>query len=144
MVCVVMVVDVDGTVRVGTLEVQVRVDTALQEVVGTVTVKKEVVWDSTVIVLVSVYDVTVILVVTFEKMNVKVTGSETVVPVTDVVVNVVTVTVTGPSEVVVCIGFSAGAFPGTRIPSAARVTQTITRALIASCLFKSVPSRCWA
>ena len=48
---------------------------------------------------------------------------------------VVTVVTTDP-----CIGFSAGAFPGTRIPSAARVTQTITRALIASCLFKSVPS----
>jgi hypothetical protein len=133
-----MVVDVDGTVRVGTLEVQVRVDTALQEVVGTVTVKKEVVGDSTVIVLVSVYDVTVILVVTFEKMNVKVTGSETVIPVTDVAVVVVTVVVTGP-----CIGLSAGAIVGTRIPSAARVTQTTTRTLIASCLLKSVPSRCW-
>jgi hypothetical protein len=51
---------------------------------------------------------------------------------------VVTVVVTIP-----CIGFIAGAFAGRRIPSAARVTQTITRALIASCLFKSVPSRCW-
>jgi hypothetical protein len=132
-----MVVDVDGTVRVGTLEVQVRVDTALQEVVRTVTVKKEVVGDSTVIVLVSVYDVTVILVVTFEKMNVKVTGSETVVPTTDVVVVVVTAVVTGP-----CIGLSAGTIVGTRIPSAARVTQTTTRTLIASCLLKSVPSRC--
>ncbi|MGA2238404.1 MAG: hypothetical protein ABSG74_04260 [Candidatus Bathyarchaeia archaeon] len=48
---------------------------------------------------------------------------------------VMTVVTTDP-----CIGFSAGAFPGTRIPSAARITQTITRALIASCLFKSVPS----
>jgi len=48
---------------------------------------------------------------------------------------VVTVVVTTPP-----IGFSAGAFAGRRIPSAARVTQTITRALIASCLFKSVPS----
>ena len=83
---------------------------------------------------------TVILVVTFERMNVKVTITETVgVPINDVVVVVVTVVVTGP-----CIGFSAGAIVGTRIPSAARVTQTITRALIASCLFKSVPSRCWA
>ena len=48
---------------------------------------------------------------------------------------VVTVVVTTP-----CIGFIAGAIAGTRIPSAARVTQMITRALIASCLFKSVPS----
>ncbi len=142
MVCVVMVVDVNGTVRVGTLEVQVRVDTALQEVLDTVTVKKEVVGDSTVIVLVSVYDVTVILVVTFEKTNVKVAGSVTVVPVIDVVVTVVTVTVAGPSEVVVCIGFSAGAVVGTRIPSAPKVTQMTTRTLIASCLLKSVPSRC--
>ena len=95
------------------------------------------------IVLVSVYDVTVIPVVTFEKTNVKVPVSETVVPITNVVVTVVTVTVAGPSEVVVCIGFSAGVFVGTRIPSAARVTQTTTRTLIASCLLKSVPSRCW-
>ncbi|MGA2239146.1 MAG: hypothetical protein ABSG74_08035 [Candidatus Bathyarchaeia archaeon] len=87
----------------------------------------------------SVYDVYVIPVVMFEKMNVKVAYTEVVIPVTDVVVTVTTVVVTGP-----CIGFSAGAFPGTRIPSAARVTQTITRALITSCLFKSVPSRCWA
>jgi len=91
-----------------------------------------------VLVRVSVYDVTVMLVVMFEKMNVKVTGIETVVPVTDVVVTVATVVVTGP-----CIGFSAGAIVGTRIPSAARVTQTTTRTLIASCLLKSVPSRCW-
>ena len=51
---------------------------------------------------------------------------------------VVTVVVTGS-----CIGFTAGAFAGKRIPSAAMVTQAITRTLITSCLFKSVPSRCW-
>jgi len=39
-VSVVKVVDVEGTVLVGTLDVQVRVDTAVQEVVGTVTVIK--------------------------------------------------------------------------------------------------------
>jgi len=44
---------------------------------------------------------------------------------------------------VMFIGFTAGAFAGTRTPSTARVTQTITRSLIRSCLFKSVPSRCW-
>ena len=92
-----------------------------------------------VLVVMPVYDVYVIPVVMFEKMNVKVTCSEVVIPVTDVVVTVVTVVVTGP-----CIGFIAGAIAGTRIPSAASVTQTMTRALIASCLFKSVPSRCWA
>jgi len=89
----------------------------------------------TVLVVVSMYDVYVIPVVMFEKMNVKTTCA-VVVPEEYVVVTVV---VTGP-----CIGFIAGAIAGTRIPSAARVTQTITRALIASCLFKSVPSRCWA
>jgi hypothetical protein len=92
----------------------------------------------TVLVVVPVYDVYVIPVVMFEKMNVKMTCTEVVVPVTDVVVTVVTVVVTGP-----CIGVIAGAIAGTRIPSAARVTQTITRTLIASCLLKSVPSRCW-
>jgi hypothetical protein len=40
------------------------------------------------------------------------------------------------------IGFSAGAFAGTRTTSPARITQVITRALITSCLFKSVLSRC--
>jgi hypothetical protein len=91
----------------------------------------------TVLVLVSMYDVYVILVVMFERVNMKVIID--VAPLGGKVEVVVTVIVTGP-----CIGFSAGAFPGTRIPSAARITQTITRALIASCLFKSVPSRCWA
>ena len=89
----------------------------------------------TVLVVVPVYDVYVIPVVMFEKMNVRTTCAE-VVPLTYVVVTMV---VTGP-----CIGVIAGAIVGTRIPSAARVTQTITRALIASCLFKSVPSRRWA
>ena len=84
-----------------------------------------------VLVVVPVYEVYVIPVVMFEKMNVKMTPTE-VPPVIDVVVTVV---VTGP-----CIGVIAGAIAGTRIPSAARVTQRITRALIASCLFKSVPS----
>ena len=93
----------------------------------------------TVLVVVATYEVYVMLVVILEKMNVKTTCTEVVVPVTDVVVTVVTVVVTGP-----CIGVIAGAIAGTRIPSAARVTQTMTRALIASCLFKSVPSRCWA
>ena len=41
------------------------------------------------------------------------------------------------------IGLTAGAFAGTRTPSAARVTQMITMALITSCLFKTVLSRCW-
>jgi len=89
----------------------------------------------TVLVIVATYEVYVMLVIMFEKMNVKMTPTE-VPPVIDVVVTVV---VTGP-----CIGVIAGAIAGTRIPSAARVTQTITRALIASCLFKSVPYRCWA
>jgi len=89
----------------------------------------------TVLVVVPVYDVYVIPVVMFEKMNVRTTCA-VVVPEEYVVVTVV---VTGP-----CIGVIAGAMAGTRIPSAARVTQTITMALIASCLFKSVPSRCWA
>ena len=86
-------------------------------------------------VVVAMYEVYVMLVVMFEKMNVK-TTCVVVVPEEYVVTTVV---VTGP-----CIGVIAGAIAGTRIPSAARVTQTITRALIASCLFKSVPSRCWA
>jgi hypothetical protein len=90
-----------------------------------------------VLVVVSMYDVYHVLVIMFEKVNEKM--------ITDVLLLggkvevIVTVVVTGP-----CIGLSAGAFPGARIPSAARVTQTITRPLIAPCLFKSVPSRCWA
>jgi len=134
-VSVVKVVDVDGTIVVPNLDVKVRVDTALQEVVEKVTVTGKVVTFRSVLVVVPVYEVYVIPVVMFEKMNVRTTCTE-VVPVTDVVVTVV---VTTP-----CIGFIAGAIAGTRIPSAARVTQRITRALIASCLFKSVPSRCWA
>jgi hypothetical protein len=136
---VVNVVDVDGTNVVPNLCVQVRVDTAVQEVVGTVTVTNQVVSVGTVLVLVSVYDVTVILVVMFERMNVKTTCTEVVPVGTHAVVTVVTVVVTGP-----CIGVIAGAIPGTSTPSPARVTQTMTRALIASCLLKSVPSRCWA
>lgn len=84
-----------------------------------------------------VYVVYVIPVIMFEKMNVKVTYTEAMVPNSDVVVTVVTMVVTGP-----CIGVIAGAIAGTRVPSAARVTQTTTRTLIASCLLKSVPSRC--
>jgi hypothetical protein len=93
----------------------------------------------TVLVVVATYEVYVMLVVMLERMNVKTTCTEVVPVGTNAVVVVVTVVVTGP-----CIGFIAGAIAGTRIPSAARVTQTMTRALIASCLFKSVPSRCWA
>jgi len=52
------------------------------------------------------------------------------------ILEVVMVTVTA-------IGLTAGAFAGMRTASAARVTQTITRTLITSCLFKSVLSRCW-
>ncbi len=127
----------DGTVVVPNLFVQMRVDTAVQEVVGTVTVTKYVVTDCTVLVVVAMYDVYHVLVVMFEKVNVIMIAD--ILPLGGKVEVVVTVIVTGP-----CIGFSAGAFSGTRTPSAARVTQTITRALIASCLFKSVPSRCWA
>jgi hypothetical protein len=75
--------------------------------------------------------VVVAVTVMFEKMNTKVKFHQPYPTFT----LVLTVVVTGP-----CIGFSAGAIDGRRIPSAARVTQTITRALIASCLFKSVPS----
>jgi hypothetical protein len=87
----------------------------------------------TVVVTVAMYEVTVMLVVMFDRTNPIVTN--TVVP--PMIDCVTTVVVTGP-----CIGFTAGAFVGIRTPSAARVTQTITRALIASGLFKSVPSRC--
>jgi len=78
--------------------------------------------------------VDIVVTVMFEKVNVKVKFHQ---PYCTSLL-VVTVVVKGPVKVV-CIGFSAGAIVGTRIPSAARVTQTITRALIVSCLFKSVP-----
>jgi hypothetical protein len=90
-----------------------------------------------VLVVVAMYDVYHVLVIMFEKVNEKTITD--VLPEGGKVEVIVTVVVTGP-----CIGFSAGAFPGTRIPSAARITQTITRALIASRLFKSVSFRCWA
>jgi len=79
------------------------------------------------------YEVDVIVVVTFEKVNVSVKFCG---PNVGKVLTYQVVTVTS-------IGLTAGAFAGTRTPSAARVTQTITMALIASCLFKSVLSRCW-
>jgi hypothetical protein len=86
------------------------------------------------------YEVYVMPVVMLGKVNVRMTMYVPHVYVSVLFVTVaVVVTVTNP-----CIGFSAGVFAGIRIPSAARVTQMITRALIASCLFKSVPSRCWA
>ena len=44
---------------------------------------------------------------------------------------------------IAAIGFNAGALAGTRIASPAKITQVITRILTTSCLFKSVPSRCW-
>ena len=86
------------------------------------------------IVVEAIYEVDVILVVTFEKVSVKVKLYEPN-PAKVVVYQVVTVTP---------IGLTAGAFAGTRIPSAARVTQATTRTLITSCLLKSVPSRCCA
>jgi len=52
----------------------------------------------------------------------------------------VTVTVV---VMVAAIGFNAGALAGTRIARPASTTQVITRTLTTSCLFKSVPSRCW-
>ena len=45
--------------------------------------------------------------------------------------------------VVACAGPSAGTFLGTRTASATRIMQAITRILIASCLFKTILSRCW-
>jgi hypothetical protein len=45
--------------------------------------------------------------------------------------------------VVACAGSTAGTFAGTRTTSATRIMQTITKILIASCLFKSILSRCW-
>ena len=77
------------------------------------------------------YEVDVIVVVMFEKVNVRITVLYTF-AVTKTVVIMVT-----------AIGFTAGAFTGTRIANPARITHTITRALITSCLFKSVLSRCW-
>jgi hypothetical protein len=73
--------------------------------------------------------------VMFEKVNVKVKFHQPY----PTFVLVMTMVVKGPGKVA-CIGFSAGAIPGTSTPSPARVTQTMTRALIASCLLKSVPS----
>ena len=74
------------------------------------------------------------LVSMFEKVNERTTVVKVIPPTVQAEV-VVIVVVTGP-----CIGFVAGAFPGTRIPSAAMVTHAMTRILIVSCLFKSVPS----
>jgi hypothetical protein len=45
--------------------------------------------------------------------------------------------------VVACAGPTAGTFLGTRTTSATRIMQTITRILIASCLFKTILSKCW-
>jgi hypothetical protein len=45
--------------------------------------------------------------------------------------------------VLVSAGPIAGALTGTIITSAAKIMQAITRILIASCLFKTILSRCW-
>ena len=86
-----------------------------------------------------VYEVDVLVIVMFSKVNVTVNvhGPNPHIEL------VTTVVIRGPVVVGPCIGFTAGAFAGIRIPSAARVTQTIIRALTTSCLFKSLPSRCW-
>jgi hypothetical protein len=75
--------------------------------------------------------VDVMVVVTFEKVNVK-TKVFTTYGVTLTVV-----------VMVASIGVTAGALAGRRIASPARITQVMTKTLIAACLFKSVLSRCW-
>jgi hypothetical protein len=45
--------------------------------------------------------------------------------------------------VVTCAGPTAGTFLGTRTTSATRIMHPVTRILIASCLFKTILSRCW-
>ena len=75
--------------------------------------------------------VDVMVVVTFEKVSVNTMVFTTY----GVTVTVVVMTA--------AIGAIAGAFAGTRIASPARITHVITRALITSCLFKSVLSGCW-
>jgi len=59
-----------------------------------------------------------------------------------VVAYVVDVAVIVDVAVVVVVA-CAGAFLGTRTASATRIMQAITRNLIASCLFKTILSRCW-
>jgi hypothetical protein len=78
------------------------------------------------------YEVYVILVVMFEKVNVKVKFCE---PYMFMVVVYQVVKIT-------CIGFTAGVFAGTRTVSATSIMQAITTTLIPSCLFKSILSRC--
>jgi hypothetical protein len=131
-VTVVRIVDVEGTVVVPRVLVVRKVVVVVVTRVGTVVEKRKVVNDGWETVVVYVIDVDTTYVVMFAKVNVKVKlyppahGMR-------VVLQVVTIT---------SIGLTAGAFAGTRTPSAAKVTQTITRTLITSCLFKSVPSRC--
>ena len=61
-----------------------------------------------------------------------------------VVAYIVDVAVVVVVEVVVaCAGPTAGAFAGTRTTSAAMIMPAMTKILIASCLFKSIRSRCW-
>jgi hypothetical protein len=45
--------------------------------------------------------------------------------------------------VVACAGPIAGAVTGTIIKSATMIVQAIAKFLTTSCLFKSIPSRCW-
>jgi hypothetical protein len=85
----------------------------------------------------------VVVVVEVVDVSVMVTGYVVDVPVV-VVAYVVDVAVVVVVVVVASAGPIAGAFVGTRTTSATRIMQTITRILIASCLFKSIPSRCWA
>jgi hypothetical protein len=93
----------------------------------------EIVWvTKLMIVPVTLYEVTRVVVVTFEKVSVRTT--------------VLTWFGMRPLRVVVTvtsIGLTAGAFTGTRTASPARITHVITMTLITSCLFKSVLSRCW-
>jgi hypothetical protein len=45
--------------------------------------------------------------------------------------------------VVACASPTAGAFVGTKTTSATRIMLTITKILIASCLFKTTLPGCW-
>jgi hypothetical protein len=53
----------------------------------------------------------------------------------DVAVVVVVVSSAGPI---------AGALTGTNITSATMIVQAIAKVLTTSCLFKTIPARCWA
>jgi hypothetical protein len=132
---VVQVVAVEGTTVVPLVTVLLYETIVVVVVEGETTVVVEYVANERQVVPEVVVVVDIVVTVMFEKVNVKVKFHKP---------NprfrlVVTVVVKGPGKVA-CIGFSAGATAGTRAPSAPKVTQIMTRVLIASCLFKSVPS----